>query len=132
MLQSLGSQSVGHDLATEQQQQGHSLVTEFVYVRDLGLLLLGIEGRSELAPTSRSPCCLWLIAQPCGREARGRVVSWVSQGGLPGEVGFEMQEEFESEREGETIEMGSGLWRMQGGVLTPLPAHTAWLSAWSE
>lgn len=43
-----------------------------------------------------------------------------------------MQEEFESEREGETIEMESGLWRMQGGVLTLLAAHTAWLSAWSE
>ena len=55
MLQSLGSQSVGHDLAAEQQQQGHSLVIEFVYVRDLGLLLLGIEGGSELAPPPGVP-----------------------------------------------------------------------------
>ena len=121
MLQSMGSQSVGHDLATEQQQQGLSLAVEFVYVRDLGLLLLGIKGRSEPAPTSRSPCCLWFIAQSCGRDARGRIVSWVSQGGLPGEVGFEMQEESESAREGEAIETGSGLWRMRRGVLMPLP-----------
>ena len=61
MLRSMGSQSVGHDLAT-QQQQGHSLVIKFVYVGNLGLLLLGIKGRSELAPTFRSSCCLWFIA----------------------------------------------------------------------
>ena len=87
----------------------YSLILQFVEIRDRELLLPGIKGKSDLAPTLQEPPHLCCVVQPCVKMPGKRDVSLAVKGGFLRRWDLKCRKSLSQEGQEETMGTGLGL-----------------------